>query len=104
MGPPDPDGTAEPVRLSDVQATIEQATLATAQLNQLAESVDRLLNTSGGASRLGEFEGAIAIAEAGGARLINRVFLYAAGLVVVIFVASVLRGRLARGKPAQNSR
>ncbi len=85
-----PSRDTPPVELADVQGTIQQTTVAAAELTTLVESVDRVLSATEPDQRLAELEGALALAEASGLRLLNRVFFVGAGLLGILVVGAVL--------------
>ncbi|MHC4447262.1 MAG: hypothetical protein ACYSXF_05715, partial [Planctomycetota bacterium] len=63
-----------------------ETTTAARELNVLVGSLERLISTE----RAGDLESMLAVAEATGSRLINRVFLLASLLVVIIVVGSIV--------------
>jgi len=81
--PADPRG--EPF---DVQAIVEQTTLAAEGLNALVQSVDRALAPEDLEVRLAQLDLAISRVEARGQSLINRTFFLAGLLVILIFAGS----------------
>ncbi|MEE8459821.1 MAG: hypothetical protein V3S08_08100, partial [Phycisphaerales bacterium] len=81
--PADPRG--EPV---DVQAIVEQTTLAAEGLNALVQSVDRALAPDDLEVRLAQLDLAISRVEARGQSLINRTFILAGLLVILVFAGS----------------
>jgi hypothetical protein len=91
---------AQPLEMEDVRASLVEATTTARELNTLTESLDRLLASSE-PGRLDELQQTLALVEAGGNRLVNRIFVLALVLVAVIFVASLImlliRARTAPG-------
>jgi hypothetical protein len=81
---------AEPLEMADVRASLVEATAAARELTTLTESLDRLLASSE-PGRLAELQETLALTEAAGNRLVNRIFVLALALVGVIFVASLVK-------------
>jgi hypothetical protein len=76
----------EPFEIEQLNATLAETTTAARELNVLVGSLERLISTE----RAGDLESMLAVAEATGSRLINRVFLLASLLVVIIVVGSIV--------------
>ena len=105
-----PDAQRTPIELAEVQAVVEQTTLAADRLNLLVQSVDRALAPDDLKTRLAQLDLALGRAESRGQSLIDRTFMLAGLLVVLIFAGSVGRILLQRrvnssaspkGQPAQ---
>ncbi len=82
---------SEPVNIADVQAIVEQTTLAAEGLNTLVQSVDRALAPDDLQVRLEQLDLALSRVELRGQSLINRTFILAGLLVVLIFAASIVK-------------
>ncbi len=78
----------EPIDLAEVHAIVEQTTLAADRLNVLVQSVDRALAPDDLDVRLAQLDLALGRAEARGRSLIDRTFILAALLVVLIIAGS----------------
>ncbi len=89
------DVRGEPV---DVQAIVEQTTLAAEGLTTLVQSVDRALAPEDLEVRLAQLDLMLSHAEARGRSLIDRTFILAGGLVVLIFAGSMVKMLLQRPK------
>ena len=81
----------EPIDLAEVHAIVEQTTLAADRLNVLVQSVDRVLAPDDLDARLAQLDLALGRAEARGRSLIDRTFILAALLVVLIIAGSVVK-------------
>ncbi len=81
----------EPIDLADVRAIVEQTTLAADGLNTLVQSVDRALAPDDLQVRLTQLDLALSRAEARGQSLIDRTFILAGLLVVLIFAGSMIK-------------
>ncbi len=88
---------SEPVHLSDIQKTIEQSTVAIAELDNLVTNLDSVLNSPQSEARMEELQGLMAIAEASGQRLLNRGFLLLAAIVILFFGGAVAKSYLTAG-------
>ena len=86
----------EPIDLAEVHAIVEQTTLAADRLNVLVQSVDRALAPEDLDVRLAQLDLALGRAEARGRSLIDRTFMLAALLVVLIIAGSVGKTLLQR--------
>ncbi len=95
-GPP-----GEPFDLKAYEAAAAQTTQAAAQLNELVTSLQGLAASGDLEKRIADLDGALGRAESGGRRLLNHAFLLAAGIVVLIFAASIARLAAARKFTAQ---
>ena len=85
------DVQREPIDIADVQAIVEQTTLAAAGLNTLVQSVDRALAPDDLEVRLAQLDLAFSRVEARGQSLIDRTFILAGLLVVLIFAGSIVK-------------
>jgi hypothetical protein len=94
--PPDPDVERKPIELAEVQAVVEQTSLAADRLNVLVQTVDRALAPDDLEARLAQLDLALARVESRGQSLINRTFMLAGLLVVLIFAGSAGRILLQR--------
>ena len=89
--PETPGAQREPIELAEVHAIVEQTTLAADRLNVLVQSVDRVLAPDDLDARLAQLDLALGRAEARGRSLIDRTFILAALLVVLIIAGSVVK-------------
>ncbi len=89
--PETPGAQREPIELAEVHAIVEQTTLAADRLNVLVQSVDRVLAPDDLDARLAQLDLALGRAEAHGRSLIDRTFILAALLVVLIIAGSVVK-------------
>ena len=89
--PETPGVQRKPIELEEVHAIVEQTTLAADRLNVLVQSVDRVLAPDDLDARLAQLDLALGRAEARGRSLIDRTFILAALLVVLIIAGSVVK-------------
>ena len=94
--PETPGVQRKPIELAEVHAIVEQTTLAADRLNVLVQSVDRVLAPDDLDARLAQLDLALGRAEARGRSLIDRTFILAALLVVLIIAGSVGKTLLQR--------
>lgn len=94
--PPPRDDPGKPVDVEQVRAVVEQTTLAADGINQLVQTLDQALAPDDLEARLGGLDVALGRAEARGRSLVDRTFLLAGGLVLLIFATSVARLALQR--------
>jgi len=81
----------EPIDMADVRAIVEQTTLAADGLNTLVQSVDRALAPDDLQARLAQLDLALGRVEARGQSLIDRTFILAGLLVVLVFAGSMVK-------------
>ena len=86
-----PDVQREPIDIADVRAIVEQTTLAANGLNTLVQSIDRALAPDDLQIRLTQLDLALSRAEARGQSLIDRTFILAGLVVVLIFAGSMVK-------------
>jgi hypothetical protein len=91
LKPPKTDVPSEPMDINDVRAVVEQTTLAAGGLNQLVQSVDRVLAPDDMKTRLTQLDLMLGQAQLRGQKVVDRAFLLGALLVGVILVASIVK-------------
>ncbi len=91
-----PDVQRTPIELAEIQSVVEQTSLAADRLNLLVQTVDRALAPDDLQVRLAQLDLALGRVESRGQSLIDRTFMLAGLLVVLIFAGSAGRILLQR--------
>ncbi len=94
--PHEPSAASEPFDVKAYEAAAAQTTQAAAQLTEMIRSLQGLAASRDLEKGIADLDAALGRAEKSGTRMLNHAFLLAAGLVVLIFAASIARPALAR--------
>lgn len=89
LKPPETDVPSEPMDINDVRAVVEQTTVAVNGLNQLVQSVDRVLAPADMETRLTQLDLMLGRAQTRGQEVVDRAFLLGALLIGVALLALI---------------
>lgn len=89
LKPPETGVTKEPIDINDIRAVVEQTTLAAGGLNQLVQSVDRVLAPDDMEMRLTQLDLMLGQAQQRGQEIVDRAFKLGAMLIGIALLAMI---------------